>query len=136
MDNHQGPAIQPMELCSMLRGSLDERGIWGRMDTCICMAESLCCSLETVTTLFIDYACLLSHFSHVRLFATLRTVACQTPLSMGFSRQKYWNGLPFPFPGDFPNLGTEPSSPASPALQTVSLLLSHLGNCLIDYAPI
>ena len=43
-----------MELCSMLCGSLQGRGVWGRMDTCICMAESLCCSPETTTTLLIS----------------------------------------------------------------------------------
>ena len=45
-----------MELCSMLCGSLDGRGIWGTMDTCVCMTESLCCSLKTVTTLSISYS--------------------------------------------------------------------------------
>ena len=50
--------------------------------------------------------------SHVQLFATLWTVAHQAPLSMGFSRQEYWSGLPFPFPGDLPNPGIEPRSPA------------------------
>ena len=40
------------------------------------------------------------------------TVACQAPLSMGFSRQEYWTGLPFPSPGDLPNPGIEPGSPA------------------------
>ena len=59
---------------------------------------------------------------HVQLFATLWTVACQAPLSMEFSRQeywsgfkkkkKYWSGLPFPSPGDLPNPGIEPGSPA------------------------
>jgi len=44
-----------MELCSMLCGSLDERGVWGRMDTCICMTKSLHCSPETITTLLIGY---------------------------------------------------------------------------------
>ena len=39
----------------MLCGSLDGRGVWGRMDTCICMAESLCCPPETITTLLIGY---------------------------------------------------------------------------------
>ena len=43
---------------------------------------------------------LLSSFSCVRLFVTPWTVGCQAPLSMGFSRQEYWSGLPFPFPGD------------------------------------
>ena len=37
------------ELCSMIRGSLDGRGVWGRMDTCVCMTESLCCSPETIS---------------------------------------------------------------------------------------
>ena len=49
--------------------------------------------------------------SRVRLFATLWTVAYQAPLSMGFSRQEYWSGLPFPSPGDLPNPGLEPGSP-------------------------
>ena len=44
--------------------------------------------------------------------ATPGTVASQAPLSMGFSRQEYWSGLPFPSPGDFPNPGLEPRSPA------------------------
>ena len=43
------------------------------------------------------------------------TVAHQAPLSMGFSRQDYWNGLPFPFPGDLPDLGIEPTTLMSPA---------------------
>ena len=50
--------------------------------------------------------------SRVRLFATLWAVARQAPLSMGFSRQEYWSGLPFPSPGDLPNPGIEPGSPA------------------------
>ena len=47
---------------------------------------------------------------------TLWTVACQAPLSLGFSRQEYWSGLPFPPPGGLPNLGIEPTSPMSPVL--------------------
>ena len=49
--------------------------------------------------------------SHVRRFATPWTVAYQAPPSMGFSRQKYWNRLPFTSPGDLPNPGIEPTSP-------------------------
>ena len=56
--------------------------------------------------------------SRVRLFATLWTVALQAPLSMEFSRQEYWSGLPFPPPGDLLSPGTEPGSPA---LQVYSL---------------
>ena len=59
---------------------------------------------------------MLSSFSRVRLFVTPWTVAHQAPLSMGFSRQGYWRGLPCPPPGDLPNPGTEPASLASPAL--------------------
>ena len=50
--------------------------------------------------------------SLVRLFVTPWTVAYQAPLSMGFSRQKYWSGLPFPSPGDLPDPGIEPGFPA------------------------
>ena len=50
--------------------------------------------------------------SCVQLFATSWTAICQAPQSTGFSRQKYWSGLPFPSPGDLPNPGTEPESPA------------------------
>ena len=50
--------------------------------------------------------------SCVRLFATPWTVACQAPLSMGFSRQEYWSRLPCPPPGDLPNPGIKPRSPA------------------------
>ena len=60
--------------------------------------------------------CVLSCFSHIRLFATLRTGACQAPLSMGFSRQEYWIGLSCPTPGDLPDPGIEPMSLTSPTL--------------------
>ena len=55
--------------------------------------------------------------SHVQLFETPWTVACQAPLSMEFSRQEYWNGLPFPSPGNLPNPDIKPTSPAAPALE-------------------
>ena len=63
-------------------------------------------------------------FSHVRFFATPWTVAYQALRSMGFSRQEYWSGLPFPSPGDLPNPGIEPGSPA---LQTDALPSEPLG---------
>ena len=59
---------------------------------------------------------MLSCFSHVRLFATLWTVALQAPLSMGFSRHEYWSGLLCSPPGDLPDPGMEPSSLMSLAL--------------------
>ena len=71
------------------------------------------------------YVCVLSHFSHVQLSATTQTAACQAPLSMGFSRQEYWNGLPSPPPGDLLNPGIKPTFPVVPQLQADSLPLSH-----------
>ena len=50
--------------------------------------------------------------SRIRLFATPWTVTYQAPPSMGFSRQEYWSGVPFPSPGDLPDPGIEPGSPA------------------------
>ena len=58
----------------------------------------------------------LSRFSCVQLCVTPWTVAHQAPLSMGFSKQKYWSGLPCPSPGDLPDSGIEPTSLSSPAL--------------------
>ena len=63
--------------------------------------------------------------SHIQLFVTPKTVARQAPLSMGFSRREYWSGLPFPSPGDLPDSGIKPWSPA---LQADSLPSSHLGS--------
>ena len=54
--------------------------------------------------------------SRVRLFVTAWTVALQAPLSVGFSRQEYWSGLPFPPPRALPDPGMEPGSPVFPAL--------------------
>ena len=56
--------------------------------------------------------------------------SCQAPLSMEFSRQEHWNGLPFPPPGDLPNPEIKLMSPASPALAVDSLPRSHLGSPL------
>ena len=69
--------------------------------------------------------------NHVWLCVTPWTVACQAPLSVGFSRQESWSGLPCPPPGDLPDPQIKPESsesPASPALQADSLLLKHRGS--------
>ena len=58
-------------------------------------------------------ACMLSR---VRLFLTLWTVLCQAPLPMEFSKQEYWDGLPFPSPGDLPDPGIKPVPSISLAL--------------------
>ena len=74
--------------------------------------------------------CMLCALSHVQLFATPWTVAQQAPLSTEFSRQEYWSGLPFLSPGDLPEPGIKP---VSPALKVDSLLLSHQGNINLPY---
>ena len=71
---------------------------------------------------------LMKSLSRVRLFVAPWTVAYQVPPSMGFSRQGYWSGLPFPIPRDFPNPGIKPRSPA---LQTDTLLSEPPGKPLI-----
>ena len=76
-------------------------------------------------------ACVLSHFSFVQLFATLRTAACQPPLSMGFSRRGYWSELPCPPPGVLPNPGIEPKSFMSPALVDRFFTLVPPGKCKV-----
>ena len=72
----------------------------------------------------LGYVCRLSHFSRVRLFATLQTVALQAPLSIGFSKQEYWSGLPCPSPGDLPDPGNKPVPLMSPSLAGGFFLIS------------
>ena len=76
---------------------------------------------------------MLSCFSRAWLSATLWTVAHQAPLSMGFSRQEYWSGLPCLPPQDLPHPGIEPTSLTTPALQADSLPLSHWGRPLVTF---
>ena len=65
-----------------------------------------------------------SIFCRIRLFVTPWTVAHQAPLSMGLCRQEFWSGLPFPSPGDLPDPGIKPGSPA---LQADSLMIELPG---------
>ena len=67
-------------------------------------------------TSWVSISPVLNHFSRVQLFVTLWTVPHQVPLSMGFSRQEYWSGLPSLPPGDLPDPGIKPVSLTSPAL--------------------
>ena len=78
----------------------DDWRILAHTNICICIIEVLCAQL----------------FSHLQLFPTTRPVACQTDLSMAFSRQEYWSGWPFRTPGELPDPGIEPMSLVSPAL--------------------
>ena len=92
-------------LCRLPTASASPRG-WNDPVYCMCIPGQL--------------------LSRVQLFATPWTVAHQASLSMGFSRQEYWSGLPFPSPRDLPNPGIKPMSPVSPALTGGFLCISFL----------
>ena len=89
---------------------------WDSIPLCVCVCVCVCVHTRAL--------------SRVWLFVTLWTVAHQAPQSMVFSRQEHWSGLPFPPPGYLPNPGIKAASPAFPALQVDSLLLSHWGSPL------
>ena len=79
----------------------------------LCQSFWLCGSQQTVENSYRDgNKVKVKSLSRVRLFVTLWIVAYQAPPPMGFSRQEYWSGLPFPSPGDLPNPGIEPGSPS------------------------
>ena len=73
--------------------------------------------VQGLTPVALGCACMLSRFSHVWLFVTVWTIACQAPLSKGFCKQEYWSRLSCPPSGGLPDPGIEPKSPATPALQ-------------------
>ena len=108
------------------------------MDMCIWMAEqSLCCPPETITTLLSSY-CGGGLIVKSRLILLwIQTAAHQTHLSMRFSREEYWSGQPFPSPGDLPDPGIEPASPALAGPVNRSLkrqtTLSYIPELIIKY---
>ena len=77
---------------------------------------------------------MVSHVSHVPLFETLWTIDHQAPLSMGLSRQEYWNELPYPSPCDLPNPGIEPVSYVSCVGRQVLYQLVPPGKPIVDMA--
>ena len=117
-----GPKATP--LCQgcppwrLLRSPCSKPSIWINvtLSSIISYPSSYLCLHTSVTALDHVRASVLSHFSHVQFFAALWTVAHQASLSMGFSRQEYWSGLPCPPPRNLPNPGIEPTSLMSPAL--------------------
>ena len=94
-----------------------------------------------VSSLWISLEFFRQYFTHAKSLrvydsAMLWTVACQASLSIIFSRQEYWSGLPCPPPEDPPNPGIEPPSPVAPALQVDSLLLSHWGSIYVQFSSV
>ena len=83
----------------------------GSQTLCVCVWVHVRRQCHRLTDSVCVCVCALSH---VRLFVTPQTVACEAPLSMELSRQEYWSALPFPTLGYLPNPGIEPASPTSP----------------------
>ena len=97
--------ILPLEfLTGILNLTLSEMELTSK-----CLFTGLCWLFCPVVQ---SHACMLNC---VRLFVNLWTVTCQAPLSIGFPRQEYWSGLPFPPPGDLSDPGIQPAPPESPA---------------------
>ena len=78
------------------------------------------------------HTCMLNNFSCVQFFAIPWTITCQDPLSWRFFRQEYWSEFPCPSPGDLPDPGIEPVSPAAPALQAEFFTTEPLGNIMLQ----
>ena len=83
--------------------------------SCVCSCVFVLFVVFALTWLF-HLKVKVKQLSHAGLFVTLWAIAYQAPLSMGFSRQDHWSGMPFPSSGHLPDSGIEPTSPASPAL--------------------
>ena len=110
---HQQRKISPRGVCNCIFDTWSV--IMSKIYLILNLFTKLCCASDW--QVFAE--CLLRvccHFSHVRLFATLRTIASQDLLPMGFSRQEHWSGLPFPPPGDLPKPEIKAMSLVSPAL--------------------
>ena len=102
--------------------------LWGHFVSGLSSGLTVAGAVEQGGLLEDMQGCMLSRFSHVQLFETPWTVAYQAPLSMRFSREEYWSGLPFPSPRDLLNPGIELTSLTSPALAGWFFHYSHLGS--------
>ena len=98
------------------RASASGRQHWSRVEGCSTGRGCLFSGLPFHCGAPVWLLVITQLLSRVRLFVTPWTIAHQAPLSMGFSRQEYWSGLPFPPPGDLPDSGIEPACLLSPAL--------------------
>ena len=109
------PTVEHREFFSLLCESLGGRGVWGRMNTCKYVAESLRCRPETITTLLISYKVKVTRLCPA-LCDPVDYTACLAPLPIGFSKQKYWSMFPLPSPRYLPDPMIEPMSLMSSAL--------------------
>ena len=113
------------------------RGFRGRVYVCVCVCVCVC---ARVCVCVCERVCVCT-LSHVQLFVTPWSVAHQAPLSVGFSRQEHWSGLPCSSPGDLPYPGIEPTSPLSPASMlrlgvSKSMYLLFKNGVSVSYKPL
>ena len=124
LEEPEAAFLPPSFLCSSLNALLPStHALWRVSQESSGLVTCFLVSAQAAMTL----ACVLSRFSYVWLFVTPWTIAHQAPLSLGFSRQEYWSGLPGPPPEDFPTQGSNPHYITSPALQADSLSLAPPG---------
>ena len=93
MDNQQDPTVQHREHCLMLCGSLDERGVWRRMDTGMCIPESLCCPPETIKTFLIGYTPIQNKTFLKSLNVVQSSLSLPRTQGSGFVKMKTLNSL-------------------------------------------
>ena len=103
-------ASPKIALSTCCRGAGRAQSIPEKIKLFLCLFSVSCVIFQKE---FSFLPCVLSRCSHVQLFLTLWSIAHQAPLAMGFSKQEYWSGLPFPSPGIFPTQGLNPTSLAS-----------------------
>ena len=120
---HESDTLWDLEKITSLLASVSSPTIWFLCPCWLCdpvnsilWIESSLWSVENSRVWVRVHALMLNRFRRIWHSATLWTVVCQAPLSMGFCRQEYWSGLPCPPPGDLPNPGVKPTSLTSPAL--------------------
>ena len=118
-------ASPKIALSTCCRGAGRAQSIPEKIKLFLCLFSVSCVIFQKE---FSFLPCVLSRCSHVQLFLTLWSIAHQAPLAMGFSKQEYWSGLPFPSPGDLPDPGIEALSSVPPALAGQSLPLSYPGS--------
>ena len=126
--------VEPSGLLSTdLQWEMDQQTVWALLFVAVDLSFFSPPNVDSFICHLISSLCVCANLLQpCPLFATPWTVAHQAPLSMGFSRQEYQSGLPFPSPGDLPDPGIEPGALMSPALQAGSLPAEPSWNRLLD----
>ena len=113
----------------MIRGAFGSgyEGAKSALEVTSLLGSTSVALVQGLTPVALGCACMLSCFSHVRLFVTVWTIACQAPLSKGFCKQEYWSRLSCPPSGGLPDPGIEPSLQQLLRCRQILYHLSHQG---------